>query len=478
MNQKLLLPLWAHQQAAINKALNKFALFFDPGCGKTRTALELFKKQFDATANKHNYYKCIIFAPLNVCRNWVTEIERYVDRTQYDYEIFLCAGQNKATKLKAIREFSKFSDKPNPKPKFLVCNIETIRGPYYLAALKESRCNFIIADESHNFKNPTSLQTKGLIEIVEYMRATHVYLLTGTPCPSGEIDLWSTFRLLGVTRDSFFIWRKKYFEDYNARRAGTSGYYPDYRVKESSKKVFAEQLARCSITARKDEVLDLPEYVRTNIYCELSDTQRRHYKTMREFLFAADDNGNEATAQNILTRTLRLQQIVGGWLEDNVIVDNKRLDVLNDAIDMIELNEPGAQFIVWTIFKPTYKQLSELLAKRSISHEFLTGEQTAEARAKNIEDFQAGKLKALIAHPKAGGVGVNLTAASWSIHYLKNFSLTDDLQSEARNYRGGSEIHKRITRIDIVAQDTIDEDINEALSQKKSLQEFIMGIKK
>lgn len=469
--------LWEHQKRAINTALNKMLLCFDCGCGKTRTALELFKKQFDATTNKHNYYKCIIFSPLNVCRNWVTEIERYVDCEKYDYEIFLVAGQNRANKLKAIREFSKFSEKS--KPKFLVCNIETIRGPEYLAALKESRCNFIIADESHNFKNPTSLQTKGLIEIVEYMRATHVYLLTGTPCPGGEVDLWSTFRLLGVTRDSFFIWRKKYFEDYNARRAGTSGYYPDYRVKESSKKVFAEQLARCSITARKDEVLDLPDYVRTTIYCKLSDTQKRHYKTMREFLFAADENGNEATAQNILTRTLRLQQIVGGWLEDNVIADNERLEALNDAIDMIELNEPGAQFVIWTIFKPTYQQISDLLAKRGIFNSaFLTGGECPQTRFHNIKDFQSGLNRVLVAHPKAGGVGVNLTAASWSIHYLKNFSLTDDLQSEARNYRGGSEIHKRITRIDIVAQDTIDEDINEALSQKKSLQEFIMGIRK
>ena len=73
---------------------------------------------------------------------------------------------------------------------------------------------------------------------------------------------------------------------------------------------------------------------------------------------------------------------------------------------------------------------------------------------------------------------MNLTAASYGIHYLKNFSLTDDLQSEARNYRGGSEIHKKITRIDIVAEDTIDEDITKALAAKKTVQEFIMGLKK
>jgi Superfamily II DNA/RNA helicases, SNF2 family len=97
----------------------------------------------------------------------------------------------------------------------------------------------------------------------------------------------------------------------------------------------------------------------------------------------------------------------------------------------------------------------------------LTGDIDAEERFENIRKFQAGEVRAIIAHPKAGGVGVNLTAASYSIHYSRSYSLTDDLQSEARNYRGGSERHKRITRIDIIAEDTIDEDISAALKSKK-----------
>ena len=54
----------------------------------------------------------------------------------------------------------------------------------------------------------------------------------------------------------------------------------------------------------------------------------------------------------------------------------------------------------------------------------------------------------------------------------------DDLQAEARNYRGGSERHERITRIDIVTPDTIDEDIMEALRAKRSVQDFILGLKR
>jgi len=95
-----------------------------------------------------------------------------------------------------------------------------------------------------------------------------------------------------------------------------------------------------------------------------------------------------------------------------------------------------------------------------------------------MDSFQSGGVRALIAHPKAGGVGVNLTAAAFSIHYTRNYNLVDDLQAEARNYRGGSEIHNRITRIDIVSPGTIDESIVEALREKKSVQDFILGLKK
>ena len=72
---------------------------------------------------------------------------------------------------------------------------------------------------------------------------------------------------------------------------------------------------------------------------------------------------------------------------------------------------------------------------------------------------------------------MNLTAASYSIHYTRSFSLVDDLQCEARNYRGGSERHESITRIDIVTPDTIDEEIITALREKKTVQDFIMSIK-
>jgi len=458
-------PLWEHQKTALKTARDRYALFFDPGCGKTRAALLLLEKS--------GYGNAIIFAPLNVCRNWVVEANKYLAIKR---ECFVVAGQTKPKKLQTIKDFKAAY---RTRPSLLIMNIESLRSKDYLKELSGLSINFIIVDESHNFKSHNSLQTKGLLYLDGVLKPRYFYLLTGTPAPQGEIDLWSTFYLLGITKLPFFVWRKKYFDDRNLRRAGTSGYYPDYVIRESSRKEFAALLKSCSITAVKDLVMDLPPLLRTSVYCELSKEQKKHYDTMEDFLFASDSSGHELTAANVLSRTLRLQQIIAGTLGSDeegravFIKDNPRLKALEYAIEQTN----GEQFIIWTIFKDTYAQVSRLLEGLGISYGLLTGEQSAEDRFSTMEDFQGGKIRAVIAHPRAGGVGVNLTAASYSIHYTKNFNLVDDLQCEARNYRGGSERHKRITRIDIIAEDTIDEEINEALILKKNVQDFILGLK-
>lgn len=471
--------LWTHQKTAIDRADNRFALFFDPGCGKSRTAIELYRRKV-INRNLSASNKVLIFAPLNVCRNWQNELAEYLGAP---YKVFLCAGGTKIQKTKVLEQFKSSVSGGH---QFLICNIESLRSLVYRSHLAKCGASFVIVDESHNFKSPTSQQTKGLFTVVDSLKPLHLYLLTGTPAPQGEIDLWSTFTLLGVTTLPFFVWRRKFFIDKNERRRGMRNYWPEYVPSAATKQHFRELLGQCSAVAKKSDVLlDLPPLLRTNIYAEMSGAQAKHYQTMLEYLFAVDTDGNELNAANMLSRTLRLQQILAGFLGETPVKDNPRLEALSSAIERTngDINEPhrlygaGEQFIIWTIFKATYNQIGGMLSDQGISYGLLTGNESAEQRHEYMEQFQAGKLRALIAHPKAGGVGVNLTAASYSIHYTRSFSLTDDLQTEARNYRGGSEIHQRITRIDIITPDTIDEEIVKALREKKSVMDFILGLK-
>ena len=465
MNKLNLPKLWSHQQEALKVAGSYFALFFDAGTGKTRTTIELIEKACNKGFDKKKY---LILAPLGVCRNWEKQLKQYFP---FPYQTFLVAGQTKNKKIKTIAEFKQFQDKV--KHGFLICNIESLRSVDYLKLLEELNMKFVIVDEWHNLKTPDSKQTKGFLLLHKQWRPEYFYPLSATPSPQGEIDLWSLFYAFGETKDLFFIWRKKHFDDKNESKRGTKYYWPKYVITEEAREKFQKILRRISMTASKDEVLDLPPLIRTEIFAQMGPEQKRHYETMKEFLFAIDQEGNELNAKNLLVRTLRLQQILAGFLGDVPIKDNYRLEALKDAIEKTKRE----QFVIWTIFSETYGQISRLLDDLGINHGFLTGEQSAEERADYIHAFEVGSLRALIGHPRAGGVGIDLIAASYSIHYTRSFSIVDDIQARARNYRGGSEKHQVITQIDIITPNTIDEQIVEALKEKKSVHDFILGLK-
>lgn len=468
-------PLWPHQLSAIECAGSRHALFFDPGLGKTRVAVELVRRSRET--------RVLVIAPLNVCRMWDRELPALYGE---EWETYIVAGGTPKEKQRTVAQFtSSYSRHPR---KLLIVNQESVRtkrrkvkagyratGPEeneILERLKLTKVNFVIVDESHNFKTPSSAQTKGLMALEEALRPQYFYMLTGTPAPQGEMDLWSTLFLMRETRDDFFIWRKRHFADLNERMP-PHVHFPKFVITPKGRERIQASLEECSSVARKTELQNLPDLLRSTMYSEMTVEQRRQYETMLEFLFAVDSEGNTLTAANLLSRTLRLQQILAGFLGEIELKENPRLDAFCDAVDKTD----GEQFLVWTIFAGTYSQLGKILQMRGITHGYLTGEQSSEDRAKTIDAFQAGKLRAIIGHPRAGGVGVNLQAASYSIHYTRSFSLVDDIQAEARNHRGGSK-HTVCTRIDIVTPDSIDEQIVAALAEKKTVQDFILDLKR
>ena len=142
------------------------------------------------------------------------------------------------------------------------------------------------------------------------------------------------------------------------------------------------------------------------------------------------------------------------------------------------MEDMTGKVIIWANFRANYGQIGRMLKSMKIDFTELHGEVKAKDRQVNIDRFQNDpKCRAIICNQQAGGVGVNLTAADTAIFYSRNFSLEQDLQAEARNHRGGSEIHKKITRIDLVARDSIDEIILTALRNKLDMAERILELR-
>ena len=212
--------------------------------------------------------------------------------------------------------------------------------------------------------------------------------------------------------------------------------------------------------------------------------QQRLYDSMRKDLVATlngtDGVERHSIAELAITKALRLAQIVSGHIttegesgEENKtiqITDNPRKLALKQLLEDLA---PNHKVIVWAVFHANYYDIREVCEELKLEYAELHG--LVKNKDEQAKKFREDKnVRVLIGHPMSGGLGVNLIEASYSIYYSRSFSLEADIQSEARNYRGGSEMHESITRIDLVCPASIDELVLKALASKQVLSQSVL----
>jgi SNF2 family DNA or RNA helicase len=267
---------------------------------------------------------------------------------------------------------------------------------------------------------------------------------------------------------NFYSFRAAYFEDKNARMA-RQNYFPKWEIRESSYDIIREKISQKSLRAKKEECLDLPPLVKQRITVELSPEQRRHYDNMlRDFITFIDDKA--VSADLVLTKMLRLLQITTGHVSDedgqiHTFANTPRMAALEELLD--DIIPSTEKVIIWCIFKENYKQVREVCNKLGVKYVEVHGQVDSATKYNNVNLFNTDPtVRCFIGHASSVGIGINLCSASYSIVYSRSYSLEMDLQSEARNYRAGSERHSKITKIDIVAKDTVDEAVLDILENK------------
>jgi len=386
---------------------------------------------------------------------------------------------------KRVREFIRWAGDDLKRPKVFVTNYHATQMKDLFELMVRYQFEVVVVDESQRVKNPTGKMALAVARLAD--QAKYKYILTGTPILNSPMDLFMQYRVLdsGETfGKNFYGFRASYCEDKNSRRQGTQGYFPKWEVRESMYPIIQDKISKSSIRVMKSECLDLPPLVRQELDVELSAEQKRLYNEMlKEYIAFVDeleksDKPRTITAQIAATKALRLQQICSGYAsieqtgEELELKDVPRLSVLGDLLEDLT---PNHKVIVWAIFKQNYKMISKLCDKLGIKYTTLTGDDTANKKVANMDSFRKDpSIRVMIANQSAGGTGVNLVEASYAIYYSKGFSLEADLQSEARNHRSGSEIHEKVTRIDLIARDTIDELVTEALVNKQNVAEHIL----
>lgn len=454
------MELWKHQRDAIERAqnLNNYALLFQPGTGKSATLINILRQKYQ----KHGRaLRTLILCPTVVCDNWKREWEKFSKVPKDQIAVLEGSGISRVGTVKS----NKYS--------ILICNYQTLLMPTVVGALMDWGLEVIVADESHRLKTPSAKTTKAAIQLAEY--CTYRYILTGTPVLKSLMDFYSQFRFLdgGETFGrNFLAFKNLYFYDANAN-APAHIKWADWRVRPGAVNQVNEKIYRKASYADKADCLDLPPLLKQKIFVELSSKQKKAYQEM-ENLFITTVNGETATAQIALTMGLRLMQIVSGFVttEDGVtrFDDSPKAEALKEILEEIA---PHHKVIVWACFKEDYETIREICKKLGLEFVELHGE--TKDREGAITSFQSDSaIRVLIGNQGAGGIGVNLTAASYAIYYSRSFSLEHDVQSEARNYRGGSELHLKITRIDLVAKGTIDEKVLEALESKQAISNEVL----
>jgi SNF2 family DNA or RNA helicase len=457
---------WAHQLKAIERAkdMPHFALFFEQGCGKTSTAINLLRHKY---MQEGIFLPTLILCPPIVIENWKREI---VTHSEVDTShILLLTGKQKN------RVINFFQQALNGSCRIVITNYESLLIPELVDVLK-TWAKVLVLDESHKCKEISTKRAKAAIAISK--NAKFKYILSGTPIVNSAFDIFSQFLILdgGDTfGEKIQDFRRTYFVDHNARRPKQS-YFPDWHPREGALAKINEKVYRKAMRVRKDECLDLPPLVRQIVDFDLADEQQPAYKAMERDAVSYFQ-GTVISADLAIKKALRLQQITCGFVTDDegkhvTFARNARRSALQEVCETIT---PAHKFIVWCVFKHDYAVVASVMEELRIPYVELHGGVPADKRQDNVDRFNSnGGPRALIGHPASAGIGVNLTVASYAIFYSRGFSLENDLQAEARNHRGGSERHKTIHRIDLVARGTIDEQVLLALQEKQDVSEAIL----
>lgn len=519
-----------HQTQAIEQFgdTESSALFAEMGCGKTWIALAMA----EALHKRGLIDSIVVLAPKGALHVWREECDKHMDPATFD--VLTWTSQPTAAERRAREGFGDFFCILS----VLACNTESFpksKGASYVEAFLRKHRSLFIIDESCDIKNPKASRTKAIIKLAHL--APYRRILDGLPNPNSPLDFFAPCYFLDwrhLGHQSFYSFRGRYAklenrttlrcsckhtvfehnggklkagnpvgggvcflcacESFRGRRYQDIIGYKNLDELQAKLKKFAFRIT-------KAECLDLPPKVFQTRHVEMGEFQAALYRQVRDAGREELEALGMPTADQVLVRITRLHQIVcGAFLDAEILADTlvgSRLEAL-----VAVLRQISGKTVIWATYRENIAQimasLEEEFGKGSAISYF--GDTPQAERAGLIQAFQQGTVPAveslgdvprgtlegpgeiltdgprfLVGHPRTGGLGVTLTAASHVVYFSNTYNLRLRSQSEDRTHRKGSEIHESVTYIDLVTPGTVDERILEVLKAKKNLSEAVMG---
>jgi SNF2 family DNA or RNA helicase len=340
----------------------------------------------------------------------------------------------------------------------------------------------IVFDEPVLLRNSKTRTYRACLAVAR--TCEHRKILTATPVSNSLYDLFGLFK---ICDEFWFGVKSQVFEDKYVCFGGFRGtQIIGYKNQE-------DMLGRVRLggfVKNKEECQDLPPEIFEEIRVEMTSQQQELYdklkeefvvdiqkaKAMRSGIIEPEkDEKIQIVVQNALTRAMRLQQITSGHIRDenkNLIeLQSGKLDSLRDFFGTLG----NQKAVIWSRFVPDVFAIHKLATECGLQPAMFYGGLNEEKRTEEKNRFQEDEnCRIFVSQVKSGGFSIDLTAASIVAFYANWWSYDVRRQAIDRVRRPGSEKYDKITIIDFICPDTIDEDVMGALNSKMSLANWLL----
>lgn len=447
--------LHKYQKNAVEfiKSNPRSALFLDMGLGKTISALTAVSDLLKSGEIK----KILLLAPLRVCHSvWEQEACKW----EHTKSITFAIGTGSSINVnKAIKQNANIT----------IINVDNVAK---LAQASDYCLDYdmLIIDESSTFKSPSAKRFKFLRKALKGSKVYRRIILTGTPSPNSLADLWSQYCLLDEGKRLYTSYYRFIAIYFNKKFSGF-GYEPRPNATDE----IVAKTKDITLSMLSKDYIDLPKKINIFIDIELPKKAQRDYKELEnEFVLFIKDNDTlgflpgVVEAKNAAVLANKLLQICNGAVYDNEKNANEIHDLKIKELKQLISDNPSENFFVAVNYITDFQRIMKAIPQ-AIS--------LKQGGQKAIDDWNAGKIRCLIAHPKSAGHGLNLQAGGNNVVWFGlNWSLELYQQFNARLLRQGQTKPVKITHL--VAKNCIDEKVLKVISNKNINQSELLNLLK
>ena len=411
----------------------------DMGLGKTVQALSMLQH----FAQEEGRLKALVVCPTTLIYNWENEIQKFTPSLTWRIH----HGNTRAKSKEGFGEEN-----------IIITTYGTLRSDVQM--LMKIPFDYIVLDESQAIKNPGSKVTRA----AGLLKAQNRLCMSGTPLQNNTFDIYAQMNFLNPG----LLGSVEFFRNEFSTPIDKLG---EQEQKEHLKKLLYPFILR---RTKEQVAKDLPEKTETILFCEMEKEQRAVYESYRnayrnKILGVIDEQGVNRSQLTILQGLMKLRQIC-----DSPAILNEDEKYANDSIKLEELTREITENIgehkalIFSQFLGMLSLIKQKLKENDIEFEYFDGSTSAPDREKAIQNFQTNeKCRVFLISLKAGGVGLNLTAADYVYIVDPWWNPAVEQQAIDRTHRIGQT--KNIFAYRMICKDTIEDKILKLQERKRIL---------